>query len=39
MGLLSGIGKTLDSRVNLFATLMPYAKSLLAAQESAPAAK
>src|SRR5882672_1177778 len=25
MGLMSGLGKTLDSQVNLFATLMPYA--------------
>jgi ubiquinone biosynthesis protein len=32
MGLLSGLGKTLDSRVNLFATLMPYAQNLIAAQ-------
>jgi predicted unusual protein kinase regulating ubiquinone biosynthesis (AarF/ABC1/UbiB family) len=24
MGLLSGVGKQLDSEVNLFATLMPY---------------
>ena len=39
MGLLSGLGKTLDSRVNLFATLMPYAQGLLAAQTEAPTAK
>jgi len=39
MGLLSGLGKTLDSRVNLFATLMPYAQSLIAAQTDATAAK
>jgi predicted unusual protein kinase regulating ubiquinone biosynthesis (AarF/ABC1/UbiB family) len=39
MGLLSGLGKTLDSRVNLLATLMPYAQSLLAAQAAAAAAK
>ena len=32
MGLLSGLGKTLDSQVNLFATLMPYAQTLIAAQ-------
>ena len=32
MGLLSGIGKTLDSQVNMFATLMPYAQGLAAAQ-------
>jgi predicted unusual protein kinase regulating ubiquinone biosynthesis (AarF/ABC1/UbiB family) len=37
MGLLSGIGKTLDSRVNLFATLMPYAERLMAARDSATA--
>ena len=37
MGLMSGIGKTLDSQVNLFATLMPYAQALIAAQ-AAPAA-
>jgi predicted unusual protein kinase regulating ubiquinone biosynthesis (AarF/ABC1/UbiB family) len=30
MGLLSGIGKTLDSQVNLFSTLMPYANQLMA---------
>jgi aarF domain-containing kinase len=30
MGLLSGLGKTLDSRVDLFATIMPYAQGLLA---------
>jgi len=29
MGLLSGLGKTLDSRVDLFATIMPYALRLL----------
>jgi predicted unusual protein kinase regulating ubiquinone biosynthesis (AarF/ABC1/UbiB family) len=32
MGLLSGLGKTLDSQVNLFGTLMPYTQSLMAAQ-------
>jgi aarF domain-containing kinase len=32
MGLLSGIGKTLDSQVNMFATLMPYAQSLATPQ-------
>jgi len=32
MGMLSGLGKTLDSQVNLFATLMPYAQDLMAAQ-------
>jgi predicted unusual protein kinase regulating ubiquinone biosynthesis (AarF/ABC1/UbiB family) len=35
MGLLSGIGKTLDSRVNLFSTLMPYAHQLMAQQGAA----
>jgi predicted unusual protein kinase regulating ubiquinone biosynthesis (AarF/ABC1/UbiB family) len=37
MGLLSGLGKTLDSRVNLFATLMPYAQRLMAEQQFAAA--
>jgi predicted unusual protein kinase regulating ubiquinone biosynthesis (AarF/ABC1/UbiB family) len=32
MGLLSGLGKTLDSHVDLFATLMPYAQQLMMAQ-------
>ena len=32
MGLLSGLGKTLDSRVDLFGTIMPYAQQLMAAQ-------
>jgi aarF domain-containing kinase len=32
MGLLSGLGKTLDSRVDLFSTLMPYAQQLMTAQ-------
>ena len=35
MGLLSGIGKTLDSQVNMFATLMPYAQRLADAQTRA----
>jgi len=35
MGLLSGIGKTLDSKVNLFSTLMPYANELMAQQGAA----
>jgi predicted unusual protein kinase regulating ubiquinone biosynthesis (AarF/ABC1/UbiB family) len=35
MGLLSGLGKTLDSQVNLFATLMPYTQGLMAVQMSA----
>jgi predicted unusual protein kinase regulating ubiquinone biosynthesis (AarF/ABC1/UbiB family) len=34
MGLLSGIGKTLDSQVNLFSTLMPYANELMAQQRA-----
>jgi predicted unusual protein kinase regulating ubiquinone biosynthesis (AarF/ABC1/UbiB family) len=33
MGLLSGIGKTLDSQVNLFSTLMPLANELIAQQD------
>lgn len=37
MGLLSGLGKTLDSRVDLFATLMPYAQRLMMAQAVANA--
>ena len=32
MGLLSGMGKTLDTQVDMFGTLMPYASSLMAAQ-------
>ena len=32
MGLLSGLGKSLDSRVDLFSTIMPYAQRLLMAQ-------
>ena len=35
MGLLSGLGKTLDTQVDMFATLMPYASSLMAAQADA----
>lgn len=35
MGMLSGLGKTLDSQVNLFATLMPYAQDLMTAQATA----
>jgi predicted unusual protein kinase regulating ubiquinone biosynthesis (AarF/ABC1/UbiB family) len=34
MGLLSGIGKTLDSQVNLFSTLMPYANALMEQQSA-----
>jgi ubiquinone biosynthesis protein len=30
MGLLSGLGKSLDSQVNLFTTIMPYAQRLMA---------
>src|SRR5271168_4969393 len=36
MGLLSGLGKSLDSRVDLFSTLMPYAQQLMMAQAAAP---
>jgi ubiquinone biosynthesis protein len=32
MGLMSGLGKTLDSQVNLFTTLMPYTEALMTAQ-------
>jgi aarF domain-containing kinase len=32
MGLLSGLGKSLDSQVNLFTTIMPYAQRLMTAQ-------
>jgi predicted unusual protein kinase regulating ubiquinone biosynthesis (AarF/ABC1/UbiB family) len=32
MGLLSGLGKTLDSQVDLFATIMPYAQRLMMAK-------
>jgi predicted unusual protein kinase regulating ubiquinone biosynthesis (AarF/ABC1/UbiB family) len=39
MGMLSGLGRTLDSKVNLFATLMPFAQDLMAAQNTASAAK
>jgi predicted unusual protein kinase regulating ubiquinone biosynthesis (AarF/ABC1/UbiB family) len=38
MGLLSGLGKTLDSRVDLFATIMPYAQRLLASAATTGAA-
>ena len=37
MGLLSGLGKTLDSDVNLFATLMPYAQRLMSVPDAAAA--
>ncbi|HSU90118.1 MAG TPA: AarF/UbiB family protein [Sporolactobacillaceae bacterium] len=36
MGLLSGLGKTLDSQVDLFTTIMPYAQRLMMAQASNP---
>lgn len=39
MGLLSGIGKMLDSRVDLMTTIMPYAQRLIAKQSAAAAAK
>ena len=35
MGLLSGLSHTLDSQVNLYATIMPYAQALLAPETSA----
>jgi aarF domain-containing kinase len=35
MGLLSGLGKTLDSQVDLMATMMPYAQTLMAEQPAA----
>ena len=35
MGLLSGLGKTLDSQVNLMATVMPYAQRLMTEQSVA----
>jgi ubiquinone biosynthesis protein len=38
MGLLSGLGKTLDSRVNLFATIMPYAQRLMTSASEAAGA-
>ena len=33
MGLLSGLGKSLDSQVDLFTTIMPYAQRLMVAQQ------
>ncbi len=39
MGLLSGLGKTLDSQVDLFSTIMPYAQRLMAAQAAPGAAR
>jgi predicted unusual protein kinase regulating ubiquinone biosynthesis (AarF/ABC1/UbiB family) len=38
MGLLSGLGKSLDSQVDLFATIMPYAQRLMMAQSAQPIA-
>ncbi len=38
MGLLSGLGKALDSRVDLLATIMPYAQRLLAPSAGAAGA-
>ncbi|HUO05461.1 MAG TPA: AarF/UbiB family protein [Candidatus Binataceae bacterium] len=35
LGLLSGLGKTLDSQVDLFATIMPHAQRLMMAQQGA----
>jgi aarF domain-containing kinase len=32
MGLLSGLGKTLDSQVDLFSTIMPYAQRMMSNQ-------
>jgi predicted unusual protein kinase regulating ubiquinone biosynthesis (AarF/ABC1/UbiB family) len=37
MGLLSGLGKSLDSQVDLFTTIMPYAQRLMMAQSTPPA--
>jgi predicted unusual protein kinase regulating ubiquinone biosynthesis (AarF/ABC1/UbiB family) len=37
MGLLSGLGKTLDSKVNLMETMMPYAQKLMLQQGEAAA--
>jgi aarF domain-containing kinase len=37
LGLLSGLSKTLDSRVDLMATMMPYAQTLMAGQLTAAA--
>jgi predicted unusual protein kinase regulating ubiquinone biosynthesis (AarF/ABC1/UbiB family) len=36
MGLLSGLGKSLDSQVDLFATIMPYAQRLMVSQSAPP---
>jgi hypothetical protein len=38
MGLLSGLGKTLDSKVNLMETMMPYAQTLMLQQGEAASA-
>ena len=37
MGLLSGLGKTLDSQVDLLATMMPYVQRLMVEQANAAA--
>jgi predicted unusual protein kinase regulating ubiquinone biosynthesis (AarF/ABC1/UbiB family) len=37
MGLLSGLGKSLDSQVDLFSTIMPYAQRLMTPAAAAPA--
>src|SRR5215469_8977232 len=37
MGLLSGLGKSLDSQVDLFTTIMPYAQRLMMSQGAPPA--
>ncbi len=38
MGLLTGLGKSLDSQVDLFTTIMPYAQSLMAAHDASAVA-
>jgi predicted unusual protein kinase regulating ubiquinone biosynthesis (AarF/ABC1/UbiB family) len=37
MGLLSGLGKSLDSQVDLFSTILPYAQRLMTPAAAAPA--
>ena len=37
MGLLSGLGKTLDSQVNLLATILPYAQRMMSEKAAAVA--
>ncbi len=39
LGLMSGLGKTLDSQVNLMTTLMPYAARLMATAPAASAVR